>query len=343
MKKILFLLLPIFLFSNPSIPKIKAEPIRTGFSQEKVALTGTIYFSERSKLASEVSGVIEEVFVHEGQKVKKGQKLARLNGDILEKEILSQNASLRQAKAQLQKVKNHFERYKKLYKSQSVAYKEYEDALYNLQSQEANTQSIEAKLQNLRAKKSKKILKAPYDGVILENHLKQGEWANIGQSIFSIANINSFEAKMHVPFSVMRNLKIGQDLEVKIAGENYDAKIKAIIPLGNTQDKTFPIKLSIKDPNNELIEGLEITHEFSIRQKNNQLAVPRNSVISANSGYEIFILEGKIAKKIPIYVDNYEENYAYISPLSHSLSTKTLVITQGFESLKDGQEVKRIK
>lgn len=339
-KKILFLLIPIFLFSAEKIPNVQTQAIKSGISNEKVLLTGTIYFSERSKLASEVSGVIEEIYAIEGQKVKKGQKLARLNSDIIDKEILSQKASLRQSKALLQKTKNHFERYKKLYKSQSVAYKEYEDALYNLQSQEANTQSIEAKLQNLNTQKSKKILKAPYDGVILENPLKQGEWASVGQSIFNIANINSFEAKIHIPFSVMRNLKIGQKLKVTIAGSNYDATISALIPIGDTQNRTFPIKLSIQDPNNELIEGLEVSYEFSMQQKNNQLIVPRDSIILTQGGYEIFILKGKYAKRIPIYVDSYEEDEAYISPLTHYLDEKMFVITKGYENLKDGQEVK---
>lgn len=339
--KILIICILLFsyqLLGNPTL--IVAEPIKNGIFTQNHYYIGSLYFSERSFLASEISGVIEEIFVNEGDKIQKNQALARLNSDLLNTEITIKKALLQQAQALLKKSTKDFKRYEELYKSNSIAYKEYEDALFDLQAQEGNTNAIASELQLLQTQLQKKTIKAPYDGVVLEKTLKIGEWVSTGANVFKIAKLTPLEATIEVPFTILRSLKIGDTIETSIAGKNYPSKIIAIIPLGDSKTRTFPIKLSIEDKKGDLIEGLEVKANLHIQREKESLLVPRDSIIPIQNGYAIFIIKDNKAKQVMVNIKGYEGFNASIEPLNTTLSTEDRVITQGNERLRDGESIK---
>ncbi|WP_104722085.1 efflux RND transporter periplasmic adaptor subunit [Helicobacter mesocricetorum] len=333
---VLFFSYPIL--ANPTL--IVAQPIKNGAFTQNHSYIGSLYFSERSFLASEISGVIEEMFVKEGDKIKKDQPLAQLNSDLLDKEIATKKALLQQAQAILKKSTKDFQRYESLYKSNSIAYKEYEDALFDLQAQEGNKNAIASQLQLLQTQLQKKTIKAPYDAVILEKTLKIGEWVSAGASVFKIAKLTPLEATIEVPFTILRSLKVGDSIETSIAGKDYPSKIIAIIPLGDSKARTFPIKLSIEDKKGELIEGLEVKAHLHIQKEKDSLLVPRESIVPTQNGYAIFVIKDNKAKQVMVNINGYEGFNASIKPLNITLSTEDRVITEGNERLRDGEAIR---
>lgn len=318
---------------------VSVAPIQSGILNQNYQYIGSLYFSERGLLASEVAGVIDNVNVKEGQRVKKGELLATLNSDLLSNEILSKEGALKQARAQYEKIQKDFSRFKTLYESESVSFKEYEDALFDMQAQKGNMESISYALELLKTQKRKKSIIAPYDGVILQKLLSQGEWVNAGAGVFNIAKITPLEATFEVPFAILRALKVGDSLKVWIANQMYNAKISAKIPLGDTKARTFPVKLAIDDPKQELIEGLEVRASFDVESDESVLLVPRDSILPTLEGNVIFIINGKSAKKVAIEVKGYKDLNAYIVPLDWNLSVKDKVIIAGVERLSDGDKI----
>lgn len=318
---------------------VSVAPIQSGILNQNYQYIGSLYFSERGLLASEVAGVIDNVNVKEGQRVKKGEVLATLNSDLLSNEILSKEGALKQARAQYEKIQKDFSRFKTLYESESVSFKEYEDALFDMQAQKGNMESISYALELLKTQKRKKTIVAPYDGVILQKRFSQGEWVSAGAGVFNIAKITPLEATFEVPFEILRALKVGDSLKVWIANQTYNAKISARIPLGDTKARTFPVKLAIEDPKQELIEGLEVRASFDVKSDESVLLVPRDSIFPTLNGNVIFIVNGKNAKKVAIEVKGYKDLNAYITSLDWNLSIKDRVIIAGGERLSDGDRI----
>ncbi|MDE5591531.1 MAG: efflux RND transporter periplasmic adaptor subunit [Helicobacter sp.] len=319
---------------------VQTQPIKKDSFKQQHSYIGTLYFTERSSLASEISGIIEKILVNQGDKVKKNQPLAVLNSDLLQREILTKESLLEQAKVLFAKSNKEFERYNSLYKSDSIAYKEYEDSLFNLQAQKANMEAIDSELQLLKAQLKKKTIRSPYDGIILEKILKVGEWVNTGSALFSIARVGDLEASIEVPFEILQSLKINQTINTIIANQSYLATITAIIPLGDSKARTFPIKLSIKDSKGVLAEGLEVKATFEITQSRQSLSIPRDSILPKDNGYVIFVARGEVAKEIPISIQGYEGTEAYIQTKDNILNTKDKVIIRGHERLRDGQTIR---
>ena len=176
-------------------------------------------------------------------------------------------------------------------------------------------------------------------GMILQKLLSQGEWVNAGAGVFNIAKITPLEATFEVPFAILRALKVGDSLKVRIANQMYNAKISAKIPLGDTKARTFPVKLAIDDPKQELIEGLEVRASFDVESDESVRLVPRDSILPTLEGNVIFIINGKSAKKVAIEVKGYKDLNAYIVPLDWNLSVKDKVIIAGVERLSDGDKI----
>lgn len=179
---------------------------------------------------------------------------------------------------------------------------------------------------------------------MLQKLLKQGEWVGNGDSIFNIAKLSPLEASIEVPFEILRSLKVGDIVDTQIANKNYKAKVLALIPLGDSKARTFPIKLAIDDENGELIEGLEVRVSLNISDKQKALFVARDSIIpiykDGKTSYVIFIAKDNKAKQVEIKINGYEGLYASITPLEEPINIDDKVITQGHERLKDGQEIK---
>ncbi|MDD6055114.1 MAG: efflux RND transporter periplasmic adaptor subunit [Helicobacteraceae bacterium] len=318
-------------------------PIGYGILEQSFEYIGSLYFSERSALATEVSGIIDEIYVDEGQKIKKNQALAVLNSDLLKNEILAQEALLKQAKANFSKSKKDYARFKSLYESESISFKEYEDALFSMQAQEGSMQSIASTLTFLKEQQNKKTIKAPYDGVVLHKNLKRGEWVSVGASVFNVAKLTPLEATFEVSYEILRSLKVGDNLQVKIAQKTYNATISALIPLGDFKTRTFPVKLAIHDPNGELIQGLEVRAAFGLKDKNESLFVPREAIIPTLDGDVIFIADKNRAKKIFVQVKGYKDLKASITPLNANLTQNDFVITNGAQRLRDGDLIQVVK
>ncbi|WP_299546938.1 efflux RND transporter periplasmic adaptor subunit [uncultured Helicobacter sp.] len=322
---------------------VETALIESGVLSQTYQYVGSLYFSERGMLASEVSGIIDSVLVDDGARVKKGQALAVLNSDLLRDEIASKEGALKQAKAQYEKIKKDYARYKSLYESESISFKEYEDILFDMQAQKGNMESISNALELLKTQERKKTIIAPYDGVVLQKMLKQGEWVNAGASVFNIAKLTPLEATFEVSFEILRSLKVGESLEVQIANHTYQARVSALIPLGDAKARTFPLKLAIEDPKGELIEGLEVRASFNVKGQKEKFLVPRDAILPEIDGNVIFILDGSQAKKVKILVQGYDGLKAFIAPLNGSFSKGDRVIVVGAERLKGGENVVEVR
>lgn len=312
-------------------------PIKEGEMQIKAEFIGTLYFSQSSTISTEIGGIVDKVYVVEGQSIKKGDPLVLLNSDLLQKNISSKEASLKQAKAIAQKNEQYFNKMQELYKNQSISQKEFDDVLYDKEAAIANTQSIAADLQSLLLERQKKTIRAPFSGVVLKRTAQEGAWINSGGAVLDLAIINPIEAHVNVPFNATQHIKNNMDVVATIQGKSYNGKVSAIIPQGDVKTRTFPIKVSFNNPNGELIEGLEVSLSLPLKDKQKGFLIPRDSLVPKNGGQIVFAVRDNKAQEISVKVLEYQQDLALVS--TQELSINDQVVIKGNERLKNGVEV----
>ncbi len=117
--------------------KVVSEEVSTTQS-----VTGILYYERVSEISTEVAGLVEEVGVSQGDQVKKGEPLVRLNTEILEREIALTKTRIEQIDLRINNTEKDFKRLERLYKSSGVSEKDYDDALYAYQDAGKEKQAI---------------------------------------------------------------------------------------------------------------------------------------------------------------------------------------------------------
>ncbi len=242
--------------------KVCTELVKRRTIGEMVSANGKIEPETEVKISPDVSGEIIDLYVKEGDKVKKGDLLAKINPDIyiaaldrmeaslnIEKANLSNSrARLSQVKAQFSNTKMVFDRTEKLWKQGVISEAEYEDAKskfivaqaevdateQNVVSSEYNIKSGEASLKEAKDNLNKTSVFAPIDGTVSKLSSEKGERVSgtsqfsAGTEIMTIADLNEMEVKVDVSENDIIRVNIGDTALIEI--DSYlDREFKGIV------------------------------------------------------------------------------------------------------------------
>lgn len=340
--KYILLAMALFMSIQATQPQPPASLVQTVKIKEGVAnalqtYVGTLYYDRHSELASESSGVVQQLYVKEGQSVKKGETLLRLRDSILRAKIEAKEASLSSLVSEQTKQKKDLDRAKALLARKSISQSNYDATFYTLESLNADIKSTKAELLSLKIELSDKTIKAPFSGVIVKRNINIGEWVSVGQSVFTIIDPTSIEAEVNIPSKLIYTLSQKQKLSANIGKDILEVEVKSIVPLADRSSRTFPVKLSLKSEKT-LIEGMRIDVKVPTLKEENVLLVPRDAVIKRFGSFVVFsVIEGKAIMN-PVVVVNYVNNQAAIH--SATLKPDMKVIIKGNERVFPNMPVK---
>lgn len=236
--------------------QVAAEKITKKNIVEEVTASGTIYPESEVKISPDVSGEIIDLLVEEGDTVKKGDLLVRINPDLYQTQLDQAKAGLNNAKANASNVqaqltrtkanvemqRKSFERQKKLYEEKVISQQEYDnaEAQYEMAKAELeasekqalaslyNTQSVEANVQQAGKNYGRTSVYAPADGVITGLNSKKGERVvgtaqMAGTEMMRISNLNRMEVRVDVNENDIVRIKPGDTAGIEV--DAYQGKI----------------------------------------------------------------------------------------------------------------------
>lgn len=282
-----------------------------------VTASGEVKPRKYVNISSNVSGRIVRMLVREGDRVKAGQVLARIDSTRFEADakqseagVQAQKADLARAMADLDSVKLQFERIERMRKDDLVSDQQFEQAQAEFKMKQANVESLkrritqqEAAYDSSRDNLEKTTVVSPMDGAITNLSKEEGEMVIGAQSfqptvIMTVADLSVMECEVMVDETDIRNLAVGQEAEIrvdalegmKIKGEVTEIGSSAI-PRGSTQGgtpsttntgnqaKDFKVKITLKDPPSNLRPGLNAAADITTSRKQKVIAVPIQAVV----------------------------------------------------------------
>lgn len=201
-----------------------------------------------SNLALSSSGVVERLYVQVGDRVKKGDVLLQLlnNEEVADEELSQSELELSLIALELSQKK--FDRYTKI---QDVIDKErYENIVYELKMAKQTSVKAQNALQFKKTKKAKKLLIAPYDGVITNLHVELGEGVNAVST--PLLTLSSFpHVKLVLSFDQMYwdVVKVGQKFRYRIEGldKEFEGSISKVYPSANIQNRKIKAEVLTQD------------------------------------------------------------------------------------------------
>jgi len=303
----------------------KTEEVKLGSLTVTVSATGKLTPTNQIEVGSELSGIIESVFVDENDVVESGQVLAQLDtaklNDAVEKSqaaLIAQQASVAQALATLAETRTNLYRLRQLYElsdGEIPSQSQIDTAVANLRRAQADEKSSKAAVQqaeaNLRSDKtnlSKATLISPIDGVVLKRSIAPGQTVAASFQapvLFTIAeDLRKMELHVDVDEADVGSIVKGQNSYFTVDAwpdRQYSASIHRVsFAADNTDDVvTYPTILDVVNTDLSLRPGMTGTAVITTLNLENQILVP-NAVFRLNLSANI---DTKSRKKV--YLDFY--------------------------------------
>lgn len=339
-----FALLAALLIASPAVAAQGERPpspvvvskVTSGDMAPQSEFIGTVFFTEISNVASEVTGKVIDIKVKDGQRVQKGDVLVVLSSSMLEKSISSARASAMQALADAKAARLEHERVSALFKGKAVAEGEFDNKRLTADALNYQYQAKQAELDRLREELAKKTIRAPYDGIVIDVKANRGEWMSVGSVVVVTARDDEYEVVVNAPKEAYGVVKPGLKVEIQTAGSSMPGEVFAVVPKGDVATRTFPVKIRV-DNNGRLAEGMEARVRLPKGLGGTTLIVSRDAIISMRGQQVVWaVLDGK-AVPMPVYVVGYRGLSAGVK--SEKLQEGMDIVVKGNERLRPGQAV----
>ncbi len=288
-----------------------------------VDLQGSVTADDLVNVSAEVGGRIIKTYVDEGSRVRKGQLIAKLDLDVIQKQINELETSLSLATTV-------FERQQRLWEQEIGSEIQFLEA-------KNNKDRLEKSLETLSSQLSKQNLFAPITGVVDSEFLKEGEMASPGMPIMQILNTNKVTIVADVPEQYLGKLKSGDMVSISFPALNMEIK-RRITSLGRTIDpanRTFKIEIETANPDGVLKPNLLAEVKFLELEVQDVIVAQIDYIMEEVSGQKYAFIESKkdgksIAQKVYITLG---EAYNGNIIIKNGLNSGDVMITDGARNI----------
>jgi RND family efflux transporter MFP subunit len=295
------------------------------------------------KLAPLVAGRLGEMLVGEGDKVQKGQVLARLEGTPLRDQLAQAEAQLAQARAQELNARQKLARAEKAFEAGVAAAQEVEDARLALAQAQSAVKSAAALVSTAGNQLGRSELRAPFDGVVAHVFAAAGEAVDANKPVVEVARTSVVELRAPLAPNLAAKLRPGQPAQLRVdamPGRTFPARVLAVAPTVDAATGAALVRIRADNPDGALRIGTFAHAQVQIQVKRGAIRVPLPALLGQEQGAAVEVVEGGKAKKVPVRVGARDGQWAEIV---QGLEEGALVIVQGNYALPDGTPVKPVE
>jgi RND family efflux transporter MFP subunit len=231
-----------------------------------IAAAGTLGSKNTSVLSSKIMGKVVALNVHEGDPVKEGQLLLKIESGEITAQVIQAQAAYNNAKLQ-------YDRIKSLFDVRAATQMEMDQATLGLQTAEAG-------LKAATAMESYTVITAPISGQIVEKRINLGEMAMPGQPVLRIEDNRSLRLEAMVRESDLVHIRTGQSVKVQIdamPGKDLNGRVAQVVPAADVRTHSFLVKIDIPSERG-LITGMYGKAFFS-KGRRIAVTVPKTAVV----------------------------------------------------------------
>ena len=283
--------------------------------------TATLEAEEDAQVVAKVGGVVQEILVEEGDQVKAGDILARLDGEVLSVEMA-------QAEARFQRLAEDFKRKNSLFQKDAISIELFQLAKYDYESQKAARDLVKLNLDYT-------AIRAPISGIVTERQIKIGNMVLTNAIAFRITDFDPLLAILYVPEREIGKLAVGQTAMVKVDAlttSEFKGVIDRISPIVDSRTGTVKVTIEISDPSRQLKAGMfsRVSIIYDVHEKTP--LIPREAIITEDDESLVFVVRDTM-----VYRQTVETGYVNTThiEITSGIALNDTVVVTGQNSLKD--------
>lgn len=278
--------------------------VESGSLSSLIGFTGDLSPSQQTLIASEVDAKVNQVLVDEGQMVKKGQILAKLDTDDLSQDVMQQQANTTSAKASLELNKQKLEKQQELFDEGFISKISFDELKTNYQASLQNYKAQQAMLSRSKEQLVRATVRAPYDGLVYQKDIQVGQLALKNTKLFTIASLASLEIKAPIPATQIDLVKIGQSVNFSV--ENTDdvfiGKVNRINQVAQDSTRSYMVYVLVDNSKAKLKGGQFIKGEIILYKLDNQLIIPCDAIRKVETAPQILKIKDNTVVPIDVKI-----------------------------------------
>jgi membrane fusion protein (multidrug efflux system) len=296
---------------------------------ESLSLVGTLAANESVELKSETDGTVEEILFNEGQEVKQGDLLVRLDESKV-------SAAAAEAEANFKLSQANFDRAKQLYRDHLIAQQEFDQAAAQFQANQAGLDLKKRQLKDAR-------IYAPFEGTMSSREISPGQVISKNTMLTWLVDLDPVKAEVTVPERYVSKLAVGQNIDVTVAaypGRTFTGEVFFVAPFLDPVMRTALVKARIANPKRELKPGMFANLNLTLKLEEQAVVIPESSVIPSGDGNVIYVLDESDAAQIrPVKLGIRQ---AGLVEIVSGLQGGERVVAEGTQKIRPGGRVKAV-
>jgi len=303
---------------------VEVEPVSRRAIAASYSGTASLEAPNEAQVVAKTSGVLLELLAEEGDRVKAGQVLARIDPERARLE-------LKRTEATLQKLQAEYARAQELFERKLIAAEAHERLRFDLETQRA--------LHNIaKLELSYTAVTAPISGVIARRLVKEGNLIPLNSPLFRIVDTDQLEAVLNVPERELATMQSGLGVTMQVdalPGRSFEGRIERVSPVVDSGSGTFRVTAGFAGAD-LLKPGMFGRIEVVYDRRADVLTVPRSALLEGEGEAAVFAIRDGKAVRTGIQLGHVNGRFAEVRS---GLVEGDQVVTVGKVTLRDGSEV----
>ncbi len=333
---------------GPPPALVVTAPVVEERVQSPQTLIGTSEPRYQAAIAAEMEGLVTQLKVRKGEHVPKGAEIVTLRTLPAELELQESRSRLKEVQARIEKAESDLKRAEGLFAQKFISEEELQSRRTEVDALRRQAQQIQARIRIQKDRLQRMTVEAPFAGRVVEERTETGQWLSEGDPVVLLADLSVMHIMVPVPERRISGISVGDTAEVgfdALPGETFSGEVTAIVPRADTASRTFPVQISVKNPDNRIMSGMLSRVTFFTDIPDTALLLPKDAFVPqpGGGGHIVKVEEGQ-AILVPVNILGTHGDHYAVEPLGENgLSAGDRVVIRGNERLRPGQNIREAK
>jgi RND family efflux transporter MFP subunit len=303
-------------------------------------ITGSIQPERKADLRAEVSAVVLQVLKENGEPVKRGDVLVKLDETSIRDSLMSAQEALRAATQAYEQSTRALDRFKTLRASGMTSAQALDDAEVRRNSAQSEVSAARARLVAAQQQVSRTVVRAPFDGIVSDRKVSPGDTAAIGKELLKVIDPASMRFEGRVSADKIAAVKVGQPVMFRVNGyadQQFNGVVKRIDPSANDITRQVEVLVGFNGANQPRVAGLYAEGRIDA-EVSDALTLPESAMVRAGDKTYAWKLKGNALAKADLTVGARDPRTGNFE-IKNGLAAGDAVLRHPNSSLTDGQKV----
>ncbi len=304
------------------------------------SITGSVQPERRADLRAEVSAVVLQVLKENGDVVRRGDLLVRLDDTAIRENLASAEAASRAAGQSFDQAERQFQRMVTLRKSGMASTQATEDAETRRNNAQSDLEAAKTRAAQARQQLQRTEARAPFDGIVSDRKVSAGDTAQIGKELVKVIDPASMRLEGLISADNVGSVKAGQSVSFRVNGygdQEFSGKIRRVNPSANATTRQVEVLVDFVDKKQPKLAGLYAEGRVET-ESNSGLTIPATALVRDGDKSSAWRVQGNAIKKVTLDVgDRDPRSGEYL--LRAGLADGDRLIRHPSATLKDGQKI----